>query len=295
MKTRQRERERDFVFRGIFCPFTSLETPHLKGNETLRIGFRTTKKKKSTRAMTRKERSMVEKHREEKRNNNNDDDNNKAEERDFDACDEDDELSRARLESVVVVVVPKERASEEEEEEEEACSCLDEEVEERNNSTSLSLEVGVENDDDDEEDPLEYVSREFTSKKVGGIEIVDYGKINAKIEELIANTLNVFSDGKRSQYCSPLMVSIFGGLDDDRFGNRSWPGFEHDEGKFLEYVNERIDSVCEKCLVEEQKQQGGKAKAVKKISSRSDDNKSADVVMNTKSGRQQQLKPWLGV
>ena len=86
------------------------------------------------------------------------------------------------------------------------------------------------------EEPLESISREFCEKKVS--EAVDYDLVNAKDWVMISQTLEILNEGKRAK-CSPLTVSIFGSLDENRFGceNSRWPGFEdRRRAKFQELV-----------------------------------------------------------
>ena len=139
---------------------------------------------------------------------------------------------------------------------------------------------------------LESISREFCEKKVS--EAVDYDLVNAKIEIMISQTLEILNEGKRAK-ASPLTVSIFGSLDENRFGceNSRWPGFEEteSEAKFQELVRERIDAFIERCQVdiekENQKRGGsGTKKTMKKI------NKNEHHHQHQHQSRA--LKPWLG-
>ena len=139
---------------------------------------------------------------------------------------------------------------------------------------------------------LESISREFCEKKVS--EAVDYDLVNAKIEIMISQTLEILNEGKRAK-ASPLTVSIFGSLDENRFGceNSRWPGFEEteSEAKFQELVRERIDAFVERCQVdiekENQKRGGsGTKKTMKKM------NKNEHHHQHQHQSRA--LKPWLG-
>ena len=139
---------------------------------------------------------------------------------------------------------------------------------------------------------LESISREFCEKKVS--EAVDYDLVNAKIEIMISQTLETLNEGKRAK-ASPLTVSIFGSLDENRFGceNSRWPGFEEteSEAKFQELVRERIDAFVERCQVdiekENQKRGGsGTKKTMKKM------NKNEHHHQHQHQSRA--LKPWLG-
>lgn len=139
---------------------------------------------------------------------------------------------------------------------------------------------------------LESISREFCEKKVS--EAVDYDLVNAKIEIMISQTLEILNEGKRAK-ASPLTVSIFGSLDENRFGceNSRWPGFEEteSEAKFQELVRERIDAFVERCQVEiekeNQKRRGsGTKKTMKKM------NKNEHHHQHQHQSRA--LKPWLG-
>ena len=139
---------------------------------------------------------------------------------------------------------------------------------------------------------LESISREFCEKKVS--EAVDYDLVNAKIEIMISQTLETLNEGKRAK-ASPLTVSIFGSLDENRFGceNSRWPGFEEteSEAKFQELVRERIDAFVERCQVdiekENQKRGGsGTKKTMKKM------NKNEHHHQHQQQSRA--LKPWLG-
>jgi hypothetical protein len=139
---------------------------------------------------------------------------------------------------------------------------------------------------------LESISREFCEKKVS--EAVDYDLVNAKIEIMISQTLEILNEGKRAK-ASPLTVSIFGSLDENRFGceNSRWPGFEEteSEAKFQELVRERIDAFVERCQVdiekENQKRGGsGTKKTMKKM------NKNEHHHQHQQQSRA--LKPWLG-
>ncbi|CAL6407591.1 unnamed protein product [Bathycoccus prasinos] len=139
---------------------------------------------------------------------------------------------------------------------------------------------------------LESISREFCEKKVS--EAVDYDLVNAKIEIMISQTLEILNEGKRAK-ASPLTVSIFGSLDENRFGceNSRWPGFEEteSEAKFQELVRERIDAFVERCQVdiekENQKRRGsGTKKTMKKM------NKNEHHCQHQHQSRA--LKPWLG-
>ncbi len=139
---------------------------------------------------------------------------------------------------------------------------------------------------------LESISREFCEKKVS--EAVDYDLVNAKIEIMISQTLEILNEGKRAK-ASPLTVSILGSLDENRFGceNSRWPGFEEteSEAKFQELVRERIDAFVERCQVdiekENQKRRGsGTKKTMKKM------NKNEHHHQHQHQSRA--LKPWLG-
>lgn len=139
---------------------------------------------------------------------------------------------------------------------------------------------------------LESISREFREKKVS--EAVDYDLVNAKIEIMISQTLEILNEGKREK-ASPLTVSIFGSFDENRFGceNLRWPGFEEteSEAKFQELVRERIDAFVERCQVdiekENQKRRGsGTKKTMKKM------NKNEHHHQHQHQSRA--LKPWLG-
>ena len=139
---------------------------------------------------------------------------------------------------------------------------------------------------------LESISREFCEKKVS--EAVDYDLVNAKIEIMISQTLEILNEGKRAK-ASPLTVSIFGSLDENRFGceNSRWPGFEEteSEAKFQELVRERIDAFVERCQVdiekENQKRGGsGTKKTMKKM------NKNEH--HHHQQHQSRALKPWLG-
>ena len=115
-----------------------------------------------------------------------------------------------------------------------------------------------------------------------------------KIEIMISQTLEILNEGKRAK-ASPLTVSIFGSLDENRFGceNSRWPGFEEteSEAKFQELVRERIDAFVERCQVdiekENQKRGGsGTKKMMKKM------NKNEHHHQHQHQSRA--LKPWLG-
>ena len=115
------------------------------------------------------------------------------------------------------------------------------------------------------EEPLEIISREFFEKKVSATPAVDYALVNAQIETMVSRTLEILNEGKRAK-CSPLMESIFGSLDYDRFGseNSGWPGFETEERNFQELVKKRIDAFVERCQVDiekENRQRGGTKKS----------------------------------
>ena len=106
------------------------------------------------------------------------------------------------------------------------------------------------------EEPLEIISREFFEKKVSATPAVDYALVNAQqIETMVSRTLEILNEGKRAK-CSPLMESIFGSLDYDRFGSEKsgWPGFEAEERNFQELVKKRTDAFVERCQVDIEKE-----------------------------------------
>jgi len=139
---------------------------------------------------------------------------------------------------------------------------------------------------------LESISREFCEKKVS--EAVDYDLVNAKIEIMISQTLEILNEGKRAK-ASPLTVSIFGSLDENRFGceNSRWPGFEEteSEAKFQELVRERIDAFVERCQVdiekENQKRRGSGTKITMKKMNKNEHH-------HQHQHQSRALKPWLG-
>ena len=139
---------------------------------------------------------------------------------------------------------------------------------------------------------LESISREFCEKKVS--EAVDYDLVNAKIEIMISQTLETLNEGKRAK-ASPLTVSIFGSLDENRFGceNSRWPGFEEteSEAKFQELVRERIDAFVERCQVdiekENQKRRGSGTKITMKKMNKNEHHRQHQ-------HQSRALKPWLG-
>lgn len=139
------------------------------------------------------------------------------------------------------------------------------------------------------EEPLEIISRELCGKKVSSAAAaVDYDSVNAQIEIMISETLEILNEGKRAK-CSPLTVSIFGSLDENRFGceNSRWPGFEEteSEAKFQELVKERIDAFVEKCQVDiEKENHKRRASGVKKTIIKSEQ----------RHNHSRALKPWLG-
>ena len=139
---------------------------------------------------------------------------------------------------------------------------------------------------------LESISREFCEKKVS--EAVDYDLVNAKIEIMISQTLEILNEGKRAK-ASPLTVSIFGSLDENRFGceNSRWPGFEEteSEAKFQELVRERTDAFVERCQVdiekENQKRRGSGTKITMKKMKKNEHH-------HQHQHQSRALKPWLG-
>ena len=139
---------------------------------------------------------------------------------------------------------------------------------------------------------LESISREFCEKKVS--EAVDYDLVNAKIEIMISQTLEILNEGKRAK-ASPLTVSILGSLDENRFGceNSRWPGFEEteSEAKFQELVRERIDAFVERCQVdiekENQKRRGSGTKITMKKMNKNEHH-------HQHQHQSRALKPWLG-
>lgn len=139
---------------------------------------------------------------------------------------------------------------------------------------------------------LESISREFCEKKVS--EAVDYDLVNAKIEIMISQTLEILNEGKRAK-ALPLTVSIFGSLDENRFGceNSRWPGFEEteSEAKFQELVRERIDAFVERCQVdiekENQKRRGSGTKITMKKMNKNEHH-------HQHQHQSRALKPWLG-
>ena len=139
------------------------------------------------------------------------------------------------------------------------------------------------------EEPLEIISRELCGKKVSSAAAaVDYDSVNAQIEIMISETLEILNEGKRAK-CSPLTVSIFGSLDENRFGceNSRWPGFDEteSEAKFQELVKERIDAFVEKCQVDIEKQNHKRhASGVKKTIIKGEQ----------RHNHSRALKPWLG-
>tara|TARA_B100000902_G_scaffold387631_1_gene432032 strand:+ start:232 stop:984 length:753 start_codon:yes stop_codon:yes gene_type:complete len=140
------------------------------------------------------------------------------------------------------------------------------------------------------EEPLEIISREFCEKKVSATPAVDYALVNAQIETMISRTLEILNEGKRAK-CSPLMESIFGSLDDYRFGseNLGWPGFETEERNFQELVKKRIDAFVERCQVDiekENRQRGGTKKS--SVSTITTKKKIKNVHRHPRA-----MKPWL--
>lgn len=139
---------------------------------------------------------------------------------------------------------------------------------------------------------LESISREFCEKKVS--EAVDYDLVNAKIEIMISQTLEILNEGKRAK-ASPLTVSILGSLDENRFGceNSRWPGFEEteSEAKFQELVRERTDAFVERCQVdiekENQKRRGSGTKITMKKMNKNEHH-------HQHQHQSRALKPWLG-
>ena len=139
------------------------------------------------------------------------------------------------------------------------------------------------------EEPLEIIWRELCGKKVSSAAAaVDYDSVNAQIEIMISETLEILNEGKRAK-CSPLTVSIFGSLDENRFGceNSRWPGFDEteSEAKFQELVKERIDAFVEKCQVDiEKENHKRRASVVKKTIIKGEQ----------RHNHSRALKPWLG-
>ncbi len=201
-------------------------------------------------------------------------------------------------------------ANEEEEEEEEGEEILEgfPQDEAKNEETTVCVAKAADDTKEDEnenalmvdtkenvmdnvlEEPLEIISREFFEKKVSAMPAVDYALVNAQIETMVSRTLEILNEGKRAK-CSPLMESIFGSLDYDRFGseNSGWPGFETEERNFQELVKKRIDAFVERCQVDiekENRQRGGTKKS--SLSTITTKNKIKNVHRHPRA-----MKPWL--
>ena len=165
-----------------------------------------------------------------------------------------------------------------------ACDAIEDE-----RGSALRVERKSEDAAQKREEPLEIISRELCGKKVSSAAAaVDYDSVNAQIEIMISETLEILNEGKRAK-CSPLTVSIFGSLDENRFGceNSRWPGFEEteSEAKFQELVKERIDAFVEKCQVDiEKENHKRRASGVKKTIIKSEQ----------RHNHSRALKPWLG-